>query len=371
MKTPHTFIKNVFSMSKAIPVVAVSLLTTLDVAADEETSPSKKLFEVVRAKPLERAQPTFPFGPSRRKQEGWVRFTYVITEEGKVIDPVVVDSSGEPAFEIEAMKAIKTWQFEPAKQDGKPIQQCEQEVQFNFNLKGASDGVRRPFNSRYKKAQEALRNDDLELANQIVDEMREKKIWNMYENAWFWMLKSRVYALEGNEPKELSSLYRANNSDDSKKFLGDENYSFNLGRIFVLELKAQKFARAHKTFLTLKEQSNASEQIAKLQTYFDRLDGLLSSDEALVQQATINERGIKNHQLYRSSFAIGEINGEIDMLDIRCDNKRTKFTAAEDTYWSIPTSWGTCTVLFEGDENTTFSIIEVDEVATDKEVKKS
>jgi TonB family protein len=87
----------------------------------------------------------FPIKAARRNQEGWVRFTYVITEEGKVIDPVVTDSSGERSFEKEALRAIKKWKFKPATQDGKPIQQCEQSVQFDFKLDELENGVRPRF----------------------------------------------------------------------------------------------------------------------------------------------------------------------------------------------------------------------------------
>jgi hypothetical protein len=85
--------------------------------------------------------------------------------------------------------------------------------------------------------------------------------------------------------------------------------------------------------------------------------------ECLVLDAQINDRGIKKHKLYKNSFAVADIEGELDMLDIRCDHKRTKFTVATDTFWSIPETWGKCSVLFEGDEDTTFRIIEVDELA--------
>ena len=332
-------------------------------ADSSESEGSKLLFEVRNAEPIERVHPTFPTKAALRKQEGWVRFTYVITEEGKVIDPVVTDSSGERLFEKEALRAIKKWKFTPATQDGKPIQQCEQSVQFDFKLDGVANGVRPRFASLYKKANQAMVDNDLESANELVTAMENRKVWNLYENAWFWMLKSRLSGLEENAEEELSNLYRANSGTSSKRFLGERNYTFNLERIFILELQSQKFIAAYDTFTTLQEQDNASESIARLQTYFDRLDSLLNSDEPLIQDARINERGIKKHKLFKNSFAVADIEGELDMLDIRCDNKRTKYTVASDTFWSIPESWGRCSVLFEGDEDTSFRIIEVDELA--------
>jgi TonB family protein len=353
--------KHIAFVSPALLILTIVAQTTY--ANEPVNEGSKLLFEVKNAEVIERVHPNFPIKAARRMQEGWVRFTYVITEEGKVIDPVVTDSSGERSFEKEALRAIKKWKFKPATQDGKPIQQCEQSVQFDFKLDELENGVRPRFASLYKKANQAMVDNDLASANELLTTMKNKKIWNLYENAWFWMLKSRLSGLEGNADEELSNLYRANSGTSSKRFLGERNYTYNLERIFILELQSQKFIAAYDTFIKLQEQDNASENIARLQKYFDRLDSLLNSDEPLIQDAQINDRGIKKHKLYKNSFAVADIEGELDMLDIRCDHKRTKFTVATDTFWSIPETWGKCSVLFEGDEDTTFRIIEVDELA--------
>ena len=55
-----------------------------------------------RAEVTKRAAPTFPVQALSRGEEGWVKLSYVITPEGKVVDPVVQDSSGNRRMEQEA-----------------------------------------------------------------------------------------------------------------------------------------------------------------------------------------------------------------------------------------------------------------------------
>jgi hypothetical protein len=172
-------------------------------------------------------------------------------------------------------------------------------------------------------------------------------------------MSSRVEELAGNAKKQLESLHRANHGID-KDFLGEENYNYNLYQMFVLELQMNKFANAQETFKLLEERPNAEKFINALSPSYSKLNNLLSSNEPLVLRLEINDRGMKTHPLYRNSFAISEVQGELDMLDIRCQNKRTKYTAKINTIWSIPQSWGKCSVMFEGDEGTSFKVVEGD-----------
>jgi len=53
----------------------------------------------VSATPLEQANPVFPSKGLRSGQEGWVRMSFVITPDGKAVDPVVIDATGGVSFE--------------------------------------------------------------------------------------------------------------------------------------------------------------------------------------------------------------------------------------------------------------------------------
>ena len=66
----------------------------------------------VRGDPVSQPDPGFPNHGIRSGQEGWVRVNFVLTEDGKAVEPIIVDSSGGVKFEKSALAAVTEWQFE-------------------------------------------------------------------------------------------------------------------------------------------------------------------------------------------------------------------------------------------------------------------
>jgi TonB family protein len=347
------------ALSLLFTVLAVNASAQTDDASQSEiTAQPTLLLEVQRAKPIKRVDPRYPRSSAMRMQEGWVEISYVIDKDGNVIDPVVTDSSGEKAFEKSALKAMKKWEFSPAIQNGEAIEQCDSKIRLDFMLGIEEKGVRKKFRQAYLKADTALKEGELDEAQEILAEMRGNKIWNRSENAWFWLLSGRIAEKAGNSEVELASLHRANDQMEVG-YLGTEIYHYNLYRIFILELDKRNYKQAYNTFEKLQTLEGADRFVDNLKPYFEQVGDLLSSDKPLIQSITIGERGTKLHELHRNAFTLSVTSGELDMLDIRCLNKRTKYTVEPDAMWKIPEKWGQCNILFEGDEGTTFDIIEV------------
>jgi len=83
-----------------------------------------------RAELLSAGAPAGPVDASGKPVAGYILFAYVISAEGKAIEPRVVKSTA-PAINAPALAAIKAWRFEPARVDGKPVATLAgQEFQF-------------------------------------------------------------------------------------------------------------------------------------------------------------------------------------------------------------------------------------------------
>jgi len=132
-----------------------------------------------------------------------------------------------------------------------------------------------------------------------------------------------------------------------------------LERQFVLLTSATQYADALATFAKIKEQKSAEQQILYYQPYADKIQGLLHSDEPMVRHAQINDDGFMYHTLSRDSFSLALEQGELDEVQIRCANKRSRFTVAEQAEWKIPSSWGQCTIFVTGSPNSEFQVIEL------------
>src|SRR5687768_12160611 len=69
--------------------------------------------------PLKQSRPKYPAEAFRRGIEGTVDIKFVIDEEGRVIDPIVVRSI--PELDKAALDCVRKWRFKPAQKDGRVV----------------------------------------------------------------------------------------------------------------------------------------------------------------------------------------------------------------------------------------------------------
>lgn len=68
--------------------------------------------------PLTVLPPQYPPSARLRNIEGWVELAFTVTAEGRVIDPVVIESDPEDVFDQAAMDAALRWRFRPVIRNG-------------------------------------------------------------------------------------------------------------------------------------------------------------------------------------------------------------------------------------------------------------
>jgi len=86
---------------------------------------------------ISRLPPRYPYRAQRQGIEGWVRVSFLITEQGEVQDAVVIDADPKDSFDQAALRAVAKWRFKPRIQDGKPVAVRAEQV-VNFKLSGDS-----------------------------------------------------------------------------------------------------------------------------------------------------------------------------------------------------------------------------------------
>ena len=95
-------------------------------AADVAPSPAAAAAVVTRPVPVRRQQPSYPRTSLRRGESGEVLVRARVGIDGQPRDVGVARSSGYPALDRAAVRAVERWRFEPALRDGTPV---EDEVQ--------------------------------------------------------------------------------------------------------------------------------------------------------------------------------------------------------------------------------------------------
>lgn len=327
-----------------------------------ESESVELLASFTKAMPLERPSPRYPSNAARAGAEGWVQLSYVVDQFGNVKDPIVEDSGGHRSFGPAAISAIKKWTFEPATQNGETIEQCKSALIMEFSL-ADNKGATRKFINRYRSATKALKSEDIEEADKILQKLLDSKYLNRYENAWVWSLDAQIAAVSGDNARELAALRKAINSSKThsqgSSTFNDSFANYLYSRLFMLEVQKSKFSDAQATLKKINKLKNSDvilENIAKVKDY---MDAQLSADEALFVEASIPRKGVFFHRLVRQNFGFANIEGQLTTVEVRCDTKREIYTVAPGNIWKIPKSWGQCQVLVSGEKNSKFDLVEV------------
>lgn len=349
---------------KLLLSISLFLLTTTAFAEQSDASESNSLATLIKditlPEPIERVDPKYPPSAARQGQEGWVVVNFVVDTEGRVKSPTVVESSGVRSMEREVLRAVKKWRYAPATIDGEAIERCQNSIKFELMLGGDRRGVTRRFLKRWKKASGLVKQGKLAEARAALDEMASKNMWNLSENDWYWFLSSQYYRQTGDVENELSSLNKAFTIGRlSASDIGLDAYLAMRKRQFALSTESGDYLSALKLHDLLKKDEEAKQLVEELETYAQKIVALIESDDPLWRSAEISSRGLWQQQLVRNAFSISDVEGSLDSVDIRCENRQMSYTAAPDSQWTIPKKWGRCTVMVFGEEGSQFKLIEV------------
>ncbi len=315
------------------------------------------------ARPIEQVQPMYPSPERSIGKQGWVQLSYVIGEDGRVIDPIIEDSHGGERFERSALRAVRNWRFEPATWDGEPVQQCQNEVMLTFMQDGSEPGVTPWFFERYGRADEALNAGDLTAAEALIEEVSEHSL-TAYELARRSLLQARVAEANDDADAQLMHLRRVVAGDG--EWIDADIYPGLLYVILVLEIETSRHSAALRTWERLSELEQSDLDLTPLQSAIDTLNAFVAGPEVISVPAVLDIddtcEDCSADWLYyplRRQIAFREIDGTIDNLDIRCDWKRVVDDVADNKTWEIPESWGNCRIVVTGEPGTSFTLIEL------------
>ncbi len=356
----------------------VALLTALSVAAEDaaQTEPTMAMppaatLENATLAKMQRAKlPFYPRAQGQSGQEGWVVLSFVVSPEGKVLDPIVEDSSGVASFERAALKAAVAQRYTPATRDGKPVEQCATQVRYMFSIPGLPRGARQGFGRKYKKVRSMIDSGDIVTASAELDELLKTGAWNHYEDSRLHLLQYELCKASNDTACMLNSLRRASSEDGAN--LEPALYRSVLELTATLEIRSELYVDALATIARRDARKPKLAPGDPLLKAAETIQQLIRGPNALAFSGKVGFRsgcevGEPNwrHQLLRREFAVDPGEGKLDKLEIRCDWRRTTDVISPEKAWIVPTEWGNCQVFVFGDPDATFRLVEYPLMATE------
>lgn len=334
------------------------LCPTVDPAAADES-----VQRGVSAKPVKRTPPIYPASALNRGEQGWVQLSYVVTETGEVIDPVVEASSGSPAFERAAMRTVKGWSYEPATWNGDAIQQCQTKVMISFAIEGSEITVSRRFHKRYRKIDRLIMNNEVDKAGELLDQTFDEFNMTLAESAWLWALRARHAAVVGDDEMQLKAIRKA--TAGSGRWIDPKLYPKLLYVRSVMEFEKQNLPDALDAYDKLVKLDSEIPELENLRPHVDKVREVIASDSLISVGATID--AVQDcddcptnwhYDPLRRKFRLADINGELGDLELRCAWRRIVDKARPGKTWELPEDWGNCSIIVFGEPGATFTLYE-------------
>jgi hypothetical protein len=285
--------------------------------------------------------------------------SYVVTPEGRAIDPIILNSSGGGGFENEARKIVADWEFEPSESE-----QAWNFVDIRSEIRRGQDRATSNFGRRTNRIMNHLLNDEGEAARKQADETNAMGGWNLYESTMMWLMIGRVEGVEDNHAGKLENYQRALAMGNAKAIPADDRLTL-LEKIFLLQSHFNQHAAAARTHERIERMEANEEVLTRTEKRIAEIRAALSGNDIVTAQAVVFnpcdcDAGIPLwvYEPARRTFSFANTGGNVERFEARCEGGRLSGEVSPGQSWSLEPEWGKCRITVFGDDGATFDFLE-------------
>ena len=303
----------------------------------------------------EMVAPVYPRLSLQEAREGWVRLEFMVDTQGNAYEISVSRSMGDRLFEAAAIRALKKSTFEPALIDGQPADAGASQ-QYVFALEGGSKGAGAWFVRTYKAAMRVIGEGDREKADKYLASLEERTKLNLYEDAYLHVAKYNYYAKWGDKRQQLLALDRAVAHEFAERNLPEELFANCQRARFMLLVETRDYERAVRTYYQLRGLDLEVAVMEALQTVVDKLEVLRADDRGYTVRGDFGKQTSWSYNLFKDEFSIGDVQGEIAEIKLRCWTGYVFFRFQPDVKYQVAGGRNRCHLELVGNPGTTFAL---------------
>jgi len=348
-------VNNGAALPRAFAVLAMVAMPALGLAEKYDVETENRGSGVM----IDKGDANYPGSTVRSGQEGWVRASYVVTTDGKAIDPIIMDSSGGVGFEASLISALDTSTFEAA-----AIELPGNVIDFRHEIRRGRDAATSNFIRRTRRIMTHLLNDEIEPARTQADKAYDLGGWNLYESTMLWLMMGRVEGAEGNHAGKLEMYQRALSMGNSKALPRKDRIELT-EKIFLLQSHFDQYAAARRTANSLESAAGAEETVDRIAERSAEIDRILAKEKTVAARAKIVNpcdcdagTPLWHYAPARRTFSFAKAQGNVERFEARCESHRFSDTVDFDKTWTAAPEWGNCRVFVFGDDGATFEFVE-------------
>jgi TonB family protein len=310
--------------------------------------------QVVPPRALDQSQPSPPENRFGFPIEGWVVLRYTVLPDGKTADVRVVDRMPPTLVDRAAVSAVEAWTFEPATSDGTAVEWLNNESAVVFDLEMVPLEPSTFYLPAYREADALLKEGEYDKALKRNEGMLTTQTSRLGEIGLAQMQRAAIHVALGDVHAAYAAILRA--TDPRVPTLSPTDLKAALQYRNALELELGDAAGALATFARRNE-IEAVPPDDPMAAQAAAIEQALGSDAPIAIKAKILDDSW-THVPTRRTFAISGVTGEIEGIQVECDRRGAELEFAVDTEWTLPETWGACTLIVEGDRDAEFVLYE-------------
>ena len=295
----------------------------------------------------------YPIEEVHDGREGWVVLDMMIDPKGKPYEVMVVDSSGNPAFEKAALRAVNQVAFQPAERAGTPIDSSFV-FKMKFAIRDMANGASQGFATAYRRFTKAVQDGDKAKADLSLASLKPQ---NLYEEAFANFGKWHYHRRWGTPLEQRQDLERAIAGEEKPTYLPKDVFALALYTRFGLEVEAIDYGQALETWKVL-DPIATPEMRERLQGIVDQLRAAQFTRQPVRQTGVIGEHNNWSSVLYRNRFSIALTSGAVSEIKLRCAQQYLFFKYQPDVQYSIGARKDHCGIEVVGTPGTTFVLMQ-------------
>lgn len=310
--------------------------------------------QVVPPRPLEHAQPELPRNRFGRSMEGWVVLRYTVLADGRTADVRVLDRMPPQLIDRNAVAAVKAWTFEPATAGGKPIEWHNNESVVVFDDDTVPLEPSPLFSQTYLEVADLIKQEDYDKALKRNEAMLSTLTSRLAEVGLAEMQRTVIAIGLGDLHGAYAAVLRA--TDPRVLVLGPDDLKVALQYRDVLELDLGDLVGALETLARRNEIEPVPDSDAMAARAATLEQAVHGESPIAIKAKVADEYWL--HRPTRRTFAIADVEGELKAIQVDCDRRSAELAYMPDSEWTLPESWGACSLLVEGRRETEFVFYE-------------
>ena len=309
--------------------------------------------QVVAPVALAQSQPEAPTNRFDIPLEGWIVVQFSVLADGSTDAIEVIDKMPPELDHRDAVAAVEGWRFEPATADGELIDWHNNEALIVFRSDPPAATPTPLFIQAYREVQALIDEGDYARALRNNERMLGTAS-RMIEIGLAQMQNANLHLRLGDEHAAYAAVVYA--TDPNVPTVEGDDLQVALQYRNALELQLGDVIGALETW----ERRNAIAPVPDDDIVAGNIAGIeqaLSEGGTVVHKAKILDE-FWRHALDRRTFAITVGSGEVEAIHVACNRRKTELEYSADAEWSLPESWGECSVAVEGRDATEFEFYE-------------